>query len=280
MAPLLLSLLLVRTTNEYSRTSQITDLWVQLVRALHSMNPTLMPDEITQLREEVTRLRRDLDHVLECLDQTDDPPDYPRPKLMKLMAGCVLIRDEAGHIPVWLCAEDHASGIYLHDHKHRPRAVFTIDDDRASFELRNAEGKVILSLGEAPDGSGQIYVAEAGGQPRAGLRVHEGVGLVSVLGETGKALAMLRGDPQGGEIYAARPSHQPGVTIKSMPQGGLITVFEPSGQVMGFFSANTDHGVLSVYGPHGSMAVSLGADDEGGRVAVMDVDGNLKETLP
>ncbi len=239
-----------------------------------------MPDEIALLREEVCCLRRDLDLVLRLLNQVDDPPDNPRSKALKLFADRVLIQEPSGHIPVWVCAEEAAAGIYLHDREHRPRAVFTTDGERASFELRNAAGKVVISLTEAADGSGQIYVAEAGGQPRAGLRVHEGVGLVNVVGEMGPALAMLRGDPQGGEIFVARPGAKPGVTIKALPTGGVITIFEPSGQVMGFFSANTDHGVLSVYGPHGSMAASLTADDDGGSVVLFDVDGKAKDPLP
>jgi hypothetical protein len=215
------------------------------------------------------------------LDQQDEPPDYPRPNEVNMTAGCITIRNEKRRIPVFITAEESEAGVWLHDQEQRPRAVFLVHPEQGGrFELRNAEGKVIVSISEGKDGSGQIYVAEAGGQPRAGIRVDKGMGLVNVVGERNTSLAMLRGNPEGGEVYTASQLLRAGVTIKCRPEGGLISLFESSGRLMGFFGVNADSGTLSVYGPQGAMAAAIRADDDGGHIGFFDVEGELKVLIP
>jgi uncharacterized protein GlcG (DUF336 family) len=242
--------------------------------------PSELRAEVAALREECAALRRDLRALQKELDFHPRQPGAQQKKYMIIDAECVGVRHNEKTIPIILRAHEGTAEITLHDENHRYRGVLGIYKDGVRFEIRNAEGKTVVSLGEAPDGTGMLHVADAAGHPRAGLRVNDAGGVVNVVNEKGKALAALCTGEHGGEIFSVTHSQHAAVTIKSSERGGLVSVFEPGGQLMGFLSASTDMGSVSVYGPHGARAVSMGGGEEGGGLVFYDVEGKPKGRLP
>ena len=246
-----------------------------------------MPDEITSLREDLAALRDELaelrdDHrkLLDRIGLAPEEDGGPTPPFLHFSAECIGIRKDAVRLPIVMRAhDDHASIVFM-DRNSRVRAEIRIDDNGPCFEMRNAEGKLTFQLAEAANGTGQMCVCDAAGNPRSGLRVNEHGGVVNVVDEHGKAQAFLLGTPAGGEVLVANAMHRAGASMKATDIGGQVLVHEPSGQLMGHFSATNAMGVLSVYGEHGSMAATLAGSEAGGRLAFHDLEGDVETVLP
>jgi hypothetical protein len=238
--------------------------------------------ELAALREDYTKLRRELRALQHRFGFYPEHADWRQPKYASVEADVVVVRNEADDrfIPIVMRAEEDCAEISLADKKNRTRGIIRVDETGVRFQILNADGKVVASIGQAADGSGQIYAADAEGAPRCGLRIGEDCGIVNVVDARGKALTVLTSGDGGGEIFVASPSQKPAVTIKSTETGGLVTVSEPGGQIMGFLSASSDAGCVSVYGPHGAPAGAILANESGGGIVLHDVDGKSKMTLP
>lgn len=246
-----------------------------------------MPDEMTSLREElaalraeITELRRDHRQLLDRIGLLPEEDGESPPPFLHFAAECIAIRHDMVRLPIVMRAHENSASIVFMDKNSRVRAEIAIDDAGPRFEMRNAEGLLTFQLAEAEDGSGQLCVCDAEGNPRAGMRVNESGGVVNVVDPNGKAQAFLLGTPAGGEIMVANAMHRAGASMKATNIGGQVLVHEPSGQLMGHFSATNDMGVLSVYGAHGAVAASLAGSDDGGRLAFNDIEGELQSVLP
>jgi hypothetical protein len=239
-----------------------------------------MPQEIDQLREEVAALRRDLNHVLRILNQ-DEEPGHPRPEFMSLDAEIIGVRTSLHSYPILLKA--HPEGYacaYFHDSQMRTRGLFRVDDDGASFEIWNKDRQVVVSIGEASDGSGQVFVASPDGKPRAGLQVTEFGGTVCVQNEAGATQGAMIATSDGGKIIVSDTGMRGGVTILADTKGGTVLAKEPTGQVMAYVHGQNERGVVSVFNAQGDQAACLSSDDNGGAVLFYDNDGKVRSSLP
>jgi hypothetical protein len=126
-------------------------------------------EELTALRIEMAELKKQMLILHEHLGLDSENPGYP-PPYCSIEAETMAIRNGRMEIPIILRASEGQGFIDLSDTKHVSRASLEVSDAAAKFELRNAEGKVIVTIGEASDGSGAIFVHDRGGKPRAGLR--------------------------------------------------------------------------------------------------------------
>lgn len=241
---------------------------------------SLLRDEVTDLRAELQALRRDHQRLLDRLFEESPEPGEQPPEFMNIAAECVAVRNDPKTIPILMRARENGAFIALLDDKMRHRAELSIGADGARFEMHNAEGKLIFQIAEAKDGSGQMCVCDAAGQPRAGLRVNESGGVVNVIDPAGKPQAFLLGSPAGGEVFAVNAMHKAAVTMKATDRGGMVCVHEPSGQLMGYLAANTETGAVGVHGSHGARACLIGSDANGGVVQLYDIDGEFLAKLP
>jgi hypothetical protein len=229
----------------------------------------MVHDEIEQLRAEIALLKKDMKHVLGLLDQ-ERSEDGTRPQY----------RPGAHCLPLIVNATDDSVEIRLNDKNMLPRVVLSVDENGACLEFRNAGGKLIAELAQAPDGSGQFCVCDADGNPRAGMRATEYGGLVNVLNSESKPQVILIGTERGGEVHVTNDQLRTGVKLIASERGGIITVHETSGQIMGSFSGDHHFGSLTIHGTLGSPAVSLAATDEGGIIVFYDADGESTSILP
>jgi hypothetical protein len=239
-----------------------------------------MNEELEELRKEVAKLKRDVAHLLALLDQQDGSPEFPRPKYPTFEACHLAVRNHDLRIPFHVMATEDGVELTFSDKNNRTRALFSIGEDSALLEFRNAKGKLIAQLTEAEDGSGQFCVCDAEGKPRAGMRVSEFGGIVNTLDKEGKPQTVLLGAEAGGEVFITNNNRKMAVKLASAGKGGLITVHELSGQIMGFLSADADTGSLVVYGSLGDIAVGLIANDSGGNIVFHDAEGKCKAILP
>lgn len=248
-----------------------------------------MSDELTQLRaevaalrEECTGLRREFHRFQHLFGFYPDKPHMGSSQYMIVDAECVGLRFGGTEkpIPILLRAHEENAEITLHDDENRCRGRLGIDQTGVRLEIRNAEGNVVVALGEAKDGSGTLYVADAAGRPRTSLRVNDDGGVVNVVDENGKALAVLCSGEGGGNVFVATNRQKMAVTMKATEGGGHVAVHEPGGQLMGFLVASSTMGSVAVYGPQGAIAASMGGGEEGGVVAFYDVEGKSKAVLP
>ena len=241
-----------------------------------------MSEDLEELRKEVAKLKLDVAHLLNLLDQQDDDPEFPRPKYATFEACHLAVRseDQDHRIPFHIMGTDDGVELSFSDKNHIARALFSIGEDSAVLEFRNAKGNLIAQLAEAEDGGGQFCVCDAEGNPRAGMRVSEIGGIVNTLTKEGKPQAVLLGGKTGGEVFITSTSQHMAVKLTAAEKGGMVTVHEPSGQIMGFLSADTNTGSLGVYGPLGDMAVALVSNDSGGSIVFNDAEGKYKAMLP
>lgn len=233
-------------------------------------------EEIAVLRAEVTRLRRDLDRALERLDLPGSrDPDGSVPEFSRVEFENVAVRHSRMQIPIIIHSDAQESGVYLYDARQQVRGRFCVwPDGQARLEFLNAEGKVVVTLGEGPEGRGEIVVQDADGTPRAGLKANEHGGAVSVVDARGKTLATMVGGAEGGQVFICTPGQKAVVTLRSAPEGGLLTLAEPGGQTMGVFAVREFGAALSVYGEQGMPAATLaGLTAFGGRLSFYTVDG-------
>ena len=261
--------------------------------------------ELAALRAEMAEMRRDLDRALQRLDlphsKDREEPDW---EWANMEFKQVNVRYDRRHIPVILYCGDDESGVFLYDEKMGLRGQFIVwADGRARLEILNAERKVIVSIGEGEDGRGEVRVNDADGTTRAGMKVSEHGGAVSVVTPEGKPLAVLASDESGGKVFICSPQTVPMATLsstaeggrldvnsplgKSMAtlvsraQGGLLALAEPGGQVMTSVIVTESGAALNVYGEQGVPVVTLsGLGELGGVVMFSNADGSPRTMLP
>ena len=238
-----------------------------------------MSDEIEELKAEIKSLRKDMYHVLGLLNQLQYEEEA-LPKFPSLEAAVLAVRNDDKAIPLIARATEDGAEIGFYDSNHQTRALLSFGKSGACLEFRNASGKLVAELSEAPDGSGQFCICDAEGIPRAAMRHSSIGGVVSVLNEQSKPQAMLIGSKTGGEIIAANNQQHTAVKIFSTGSGGTVSVHENSGQVMGYLAAGHSSGACTVYGPLGNPAASLAASDEGGAAIYYDAEGVCKALQP
>jgi hypothetical protein len=234
-----------------------------------------------ELRAEIARLREDVDHLLKLLGEIGYRTASPPNRKLWLEVDHVQLRPpESEQVPIEITCSEEVSGIYLYDRTGRCRGSFVVGQGGAKFELRNAEGKVVASLGE-PGGHGQIYVASADGTPRATMRASELGGLVGALQPSGDQAAYLLAQKEGGKIEIVNANAASAVSLYADEEGcGVVRVHESSGEMMATLAANAETGVLAVCGPLGEMAATLASEASGGLLLLSDEHGNAKLSIP
>lgn len=244
------------------------------------MNPN-DSTELQQLRDEVAALRRDLDHVLRVIGQDTDGPGDPRPRFLCLEAETIAVRDEPMNIPIILKAQEHSASIFLHDSKMRMRGRIEVNDEEgASFQIWNAEGKLVVSIGETEDDGGQACVADRQGKPRAGMKATDWGGAVSVQNTAGVVEAVMVAKEEGGKIMTTNAEGRPVAEMFGDKRGGTVCIREVTGQAMAYMSGAMERGAVSVFNEHGDAAASLSSDDFGGALLFYDADGKIRSSLP
>lgn len=241
---------------------------------------TALRDDITTLRAELTALRADHGRLLYHLGLETDSEDEKRPEFLHIEASCLAVRNDRMKIPIIMRADGEHAYIAFTDKNHRERMRLALDENGPSIEMRNASGELIFQVAEAKDGSGQLCVCDAEGNPRAGMRVNQFGGVVNVLDKNAKPQVFLMGNIEGGEVHVANAMHRNAAAMKATARGGLVSVSEPSGQLMGFLMGDNSTGQLSVYGPLGMQAAGLSSNESGGGIMFFDVDGKPKAHLP
>lgn len=240
-----------------------------------------MPDDITQLKQEVAHLRRELDHVLRMLGQEENQADQTRPEFLLLDAEILSLRHRKDRMPLVLKAQEGGAAIYLNDSQGRARGVFQIDEEgSARFEIWNKDQQVVVSIGETPDGSGEIYIASPDGRPRAGMKASEIGGIVSTQGAKGRVGALVVGKDSGGAIVIADSEGRPVAEVSTSNQQGMIAVKRAGGETMAYLGCDGKRGLVVVSGENAKEAARLASDDHGGTLAFNDDYGGVKAVLP
>ena len=239
--------------------------------------------ELAELRAEVARLRREMNRVNDALDLPDprDPEYEPRP-YGSVEFGQMCVRHDKKRLPVIVYSGEDESGVFLYDAKQRLRGAFVIgDDDLARLEIRNAEGEVVVRIGESADKRGEIIVHEADGTPRAGLKVSDFGGVVSIVDEKGRALAAMTNSATGGQFFLTSPQQKVAVSLKSVEAGGYLSLHDISGRLMGFLGVTPVGAAMTLHSEQGDPAVTLGGiGAAGGTVVLFNEDGEIKAGLP
>ena len=199
--------------------------------------------EMARLRQEVERLRQDLDHVLKVIGQ--DLADQP--------------------------------AIYLHDGEGRTRGVLGITENgMARVEIWNEAGQIVASMGETPEGAGEILVAGANGKLQAAMKGNEAGGTISAQNADGQAQALMLAKETGGTFVVTNAHGTPMAEMFGDEKGGTVHIKEPTGRSMAYMSAAAECGVVSVFNEFGDQAAALASDDDGGAVVLFDQDGKIK----
>lgn len=249
-------------------------------RNLSRMNPT-DSTELERLRKEVAALRRDLDHVLRVIGQDTDGPEQPRPRFLCLETESIGLRNEWTSLPILLKAQEDSASIFLHDSKMRLRGRIEVNDkEGASFQIWNADGQLVVSIGETESDGGQVCVADREGKPRAGIKANEWGGTVSVQNAAGVVEAVMVAKESGGKIMTTNAEGRPVAEMFGDERGGTVCIREVTGQAMAYMSGAMERGVVSVFNEHGDAAASLSSDDFGGALLFYDSDGATRSSLP
>lgn len=236
-------------------------------------------EELTALCTEMAELKKQILILRDRLGLDSEDPAYP-PPYCSIDAETIAIRDGRMEIPIILGASQGEGFIHLNDKKHVSRATLEVSDGAAKFELRNAAGKVIVTIGEAPDGSGVIFVHDEEGKPRAGLRASETCGTVTTLNSAGLAQALIVARDDGGQVLLADPEGRARAKLESNSEGGTVVVNETSGRPVAYMTSRGDKGTVSVFNDTGDQVGALSSDANGGVVLLHDNDRIVRTSLP
>jgi hypothetical protein len=236
--------------------------------------------ELTQLREEVAALRRDLDHVLIMIGQHPLMNEKKREKGLKFDARGISMRRSSHSIPISLGVRDEAAWISLCDEKMVTRGKLEVTDAGARLEIRNAQGEVVVTLGEGKDGGGEVIVCSADGKPRAGMGIRDNEGVMSVQNSEGRPMAAIHAKENGGKIVAANVDGRPVAFLTGFDECGTLMLKERTGAPMVIATAQGGSGVMSVMNEHGDNAAYLASDEKGGALFICDDEGEIRARLP
>lgn len=232
---------------------------------------TTLSEEVAQLRREVAMLR----NKLGCDEEDQKESDY-----LWFDAETIGIRDAWENIPLILQAHEGKASLCLRDKKHVARATLEVHEKAACLEFRNAQGNVVVAIGEAQDGSGIVYVFDKDGKPRAGLRVNEIGGLVTTTNPDGKAQALLQARPEGGTVLVADAEGRAAAKMHADENGGTILTHEKTGAPMSYMTSAGKGGAVGVFSEQGDQVAVMGSDENGGAIMFYDSDGNVRSSLP
>lgn len=243
---------------------------------------TALREEVTQLREETKSLRQDLRELFRLLSIPEDSFREGTFKALSLVVESVAVRSSVNphSNAIYIGADESGGHIWLQDEHIRRRCSISANGEGALIAMENADGKTVLSIGETEKGNPQIYIAQPDGSPCAGLHIKDGQPIINIVDEKQRALVMMMGSEDGGELIVANLNGKPAVTQKATQRGGLVTTHEPGGQIMSLLLATSETGMIDVRGPQGAQAIVLTADDAGGAMGVMDAEGSLLFRLP
>jgi len=204
-----------------------------------------------ELRAEVTRLREDVDHLLEMLGEAYYRTTSPPRQRPWLEVEHVQWRPrDSEHVPIEINCSEQGSGIYFYDRNGKIRASLEVSDVGANFRVRNAEGKVVVSLGQSEEGHGLVLVASPEGTPRATMRSTKLGGFVAALQPSGHPAAYLGAPEEGGKIETVNANAASAVSLYADEEGcGVIRAHESSGEMMAALAANSETGLLTSASP-------------------------------
>lgn len=187
-------------------------------------NPDGLADlrnELAQVRAELTELRKQHRRVLDLLGVVPPRMGEPWPRYVAIDAESIGLRCTPEHIPIIMRADEEGARMEFFDQERRCRGTLGIDEFGAHFRIRNTERVIVASIEERENGTGGVYVATADGKPRAGLRITEGAGVVTIVDDAGKALAFLRGESEGGACLLRVRRGRPG--SRSKPRRAVVS---------------------------------------------------------
>jgi hypothetical protein len=273
-------------------------------------NPVLDRAELNQLKQELVALRQQmngLSHQVKDIARFFDvhPPDPVHGVAQKVVVRCTDFtlfhrRGKEKEYQIRMAATERGPYITLNGPDEKPRITLSVENNETQLELFSKDWKLAAQIKVDEASCGSVGVFDAG-KPRAGIKVGDGEGVVTVVHDDGRARAFLRGGADRGELNIVSSETRAALSLSSSPAGGTIHVNDSSGSRQAAIAATPGGGQLLLYNDLGVERAHLGSIEDsaalklnwGGTTGVMlaalhmggalrfyDADGNAVAKLP